>query len=592
MPVTIVSAGKFRRAVKTSESTDSKKIADKTSIDVSKSDHDTDDDFSSQVKALVALGKNKKVPVKEGCELITRLKQLIADKEKLASSTSPLKSKRKRVDSPILPPSPPYFTPQVETDYSEVDYREFSDEEKELQALRETASLKAKRLTSQVDSDTAMSDENTVVKSNAPSDSKDDQKVAKRNASDEEEIITNYIDESIAPSEPKNHGIVLRDFEVGRKRFLPKRNEIQSQKGYTDRNCKTPLYSTGLITRDRYEEIRSKVDVDSTSIDWTERIDDYLISTFYYLRHVTASRSSRPRASTASVAALAASWNAFIVRINADGIQGIIARVQTLESAVPSAERKRLAQEKRNISSSSTKRIRKDVPSRKSRRDRERLRSIDRAESRSLDRMGIRSIERDSVAHSDRVSSSRSRRNLLGSDRRSSPRDKVSHPSSQLSGVDERAEIESYLREIKTGCSENREVCADRRSAIYNRLRKLESYPEEISSRVKDLEESLELVQKRLTAQTDLYDDLKESYDLLYHRHEVKTVKTLKELMGHVKRLNKRFDLPLPRSPILTPAQQDFVDKSQSYLDDPSPIALEEGAKPPIDPPLEKSDTS
>ena len=61
MPVTIVSAGKFRRAVKTSESTDSKKIADKTSIDVSKSDHDTDDDFSSQVKALVALGKNKKV---------------------------------------------------------------------------------------------------------------------------------------------------------------------------------------------------------------------------------------------------------------------------------------------------------------------------------------------------------------------------------------------------------------------------------------------------------------------------------------------------------------------------------------------------
>ena len=56
MPVTIVSAGKFRRAVKTSESTDSKKIADKTSIDVSKSDHDTDDDFSSQVKALLKRG--------------------------------------------------------------------------------------------------------------------------------------------------------------------------------------------------------------------------------------------------------------------------------------------------------------------------------------------------------------------------------------------------------------------------------------------------------------------------------------------------------------------------------------------------------
>ena len=575
MPVTIVSAGKFRRAVKTSESTDSKKIADKTSIDVSKSDHDTDDDISSQVKALLKRGKNKKVPVKEGCELITRLKQLIADKEKLASSPSPPKSKRRKVDDL---PSPPYF-PQEETDYSEVDYREFSDEEKELQAC-------------QADSVITISDKNTVVKSNAPSDSKDDQKVAKRNASDEEEIITNYIDESIAPSEPKNHGIVLRDFEVGRKRFLPKRNEIQSQKGYTDRNCKTPLYSTGLITRDRYEEIRSKVDVDSTSSDWTERIDDYLISSFHYLRHMTATRSSRPRASTASVAALAASWNAFIVRINADGIEGIIARVQTLEYAVPSEERKRLAQEKRNISSSSTKRIRKDVPSRKSRRDRERLRSIDRAESRSLDRMGIRSIERDSVAHGDRVSSSRTRRTLLGSDRRSSPRDKVSHPSSQLSGVDERAEFESYLREIKTCCSENRDVCADRRIAIYNRLRKLESYPEEISSRVKDLEESLELVQKRLTAQTELYDDLKESYDLLYHRHEVKTVKTLKELMGHVNRLNKRFDLPLPRSPILTPVQQDFVDKSQSYLDDPSPIALEEGAKPPADPPLEKSDTS
>ena len=451
MPVTIVSAGKFRRAVKTSESTDSKKIADKTSIDVSKSDHDTDDDFSSQVKALVAPGKNKKLSVKKGCELITRLKQLIADKEKLASSTSPLKSKRKRVDSPILPPSPPYFTPQLETDYSEVDYREFSDEEKELQALRETASLKAKRLATQVDSDTTISDENTVVKSNAPSDSKDDQKVAKRNASDEEEIITNYIDESIAPSEPKDNGIVLRDYEVERKRFLPKRNEIQSQKGYTDRNCKTPLYSTGLITRDRYEEIRSKVDVDSTSSDLSERIDDYLISSFHYL---------------------------------------------------------------------------------------------------------------------------------------------LSHPSSQLSGVDERAVIETFLREVKNGCSENRKVCADRRSAIYNRLRKLESYPEEISSRVKDLEESLELVQKRLTAQTELYDDLKESYDLLYHRHEVKTVKTLKELMGHVKRLNKRFDLPLPRSSILNPVQQDFVDKSQSYLDDPSPIALEESAKPPTDPPLEKSDTS
>ena len=107
MPTTIVSAGKFRRAVKTSESTDSKKIADKTSIDVSKSDHDTDDDFSSQVKALLKRGNKKKLPVKEGCELITRLKQLIADKEKSASSTSLPKSKRKRVDSPILPPSPP-----------------------------------------------------------------------------------------------------------------------------------------------------------------------------------------------------------------------------------------------------------------------------------------------------------------------------------------------------------------------------------------------------------------------------------------------------------------------------------------------------
>ena len=179
MPTTIVSAGKFRRAVKTSESTDSKKIADKTSIDVSKSDHDTDDDFSSQVKALLKRGNKKKLPVKEGCELIARLQkliadkeQLIADKEKSAVSASPPKSKRRKVDDL---PSPPYF-PQEETDYSEVDYREFSDEEKELQAC-------------QADSVITISDKNTVVKSNAPSDSKDDQKVAKRNASDEEEMI-------------------------------------------------------------------------------------------------------------------------------------------------------------------------------------------------------------------------------------------------------------------------------------------------------------------------------------------------------------------------------------------------------------------
>ena len=71
--------------------------------------------------------------------------------------------------------------------------------------------------------------------------------------------------------------------------------------------------------------------------------------------------------------------------------------------------------------------------------------------------------------------------------------------------------------------------------------------------------------------------------------------------------LNASLNFPLPRSPILTPAQQDFLEKSQDFLDKSlasscpptaleesaeTPVVLEENAETPADPPLEKSDTS
>ena len=597
MPVTKVTTGKSRRDVKATntaaKSKDSTNLTDSTSIDVDKSDSHTDDEaLEVKFKAFLKREKLKKDrSIDKSRELITRLEKRVAEQNQSVDSKSSPISKKKRVDSPPKHLENPPVYSDILLDSDAVDYSESDDGNKDHLTVADTKSEK----------EVSVSEKTIDV-------------VTHVHSGDDEDIVTNYIDESTAPSKLKDLGIVLRDFDVERLKFMPRRKEINSRKGYTDRQSKTPLYSTHLITRDRYEELKDKVDMSANN--WPEQIDDYLISSFHYSRHMVAlrARGGRPKAPVNTNTALAASWYAFVMRVNGIGIKGIIARVKSLEFTIPLAQREKLIQEQKNASSSSTKRIQKDVPSRKSRRDRERPRSIDRVESKCPDRMDIRSTERGSVAHGDRDASSYARYNLLGNDQRSFPRDKESHPSSQLSGVDERAEIASALHRIQADCSENRDVCSDRRGAIYARLRNLESFPEEISLMVKDVNAALvqhattlKAVQQELSDQTELYDDLKKKYDLLNHRHEVKTVKTLKELKGHVRILNASLNFPLPRSPVLTPAQQDFLEKSKDFLDKSlassrppialeesaeTPVVLEENAEIPADPPLEKSDTS